>query len=156
MKLFHGTDIFSADKILNEGISLSHGRPFLDFGQGFYTTPHLAQAIDWAEGTISPCVLSMELDESNLKIKGFDTPSREWAEFVIKNRFGLIPPTEFDCIYGPMADSGVSRLYARYQAHRLTMEAAINKIRANTNGWQWVVLSNNAVKHISNIRKVVL
>ena len=156
MKLFHGTDIFSAEKIIKNGISVSIGRPFMDFGQGFYTTPRLAQAIEWARGTLAPCVLSLELDECGLEIKGFDAPTREWAEFVIQNRFGLMPPTDYDCIYGPMADSGVSRMYARYVANKLTVEEAINKVRSNTNGWQWVMLSNKAVSHISDIRKVEL
>ncbi len=35
MKLYHGTDVFSAEKIISEGISTSVGRPFLDFGRGF-------------------------------------------------------------------------------------------------------------------------
>ena len=47
-------------------------------------------------------------------------------------------------------------MYARYKAKQLTIEAAIRKVRANTNGWQWVMLSNNAVNHISDIRKVAL
>lgn len=94
MILYHGTDTFSAEKILTNGISISVGRPFMDFGQGFY-------------------------------------------------------------IYGPMADSGVSRMYARYRAKLLTFEEAVHRVRVNTNGWQWVVLSKNAVNHISNIRKVV-
>lgn len=156
MKLYHGTDLFSAENIIKGGISVSVGRPFMDFGRGFYATPRLAQAIEWARGTMAPCVLSMELDETSLKIKGFDAPNKEWAEFVIKNRFGLIARTDYDCIYGPMADSGVSRMYARYKARLLTIEAAIEKVRANPNGWQWVMLSNNAVNHISEIRKVEL
>lgn len=154
MKLYHGTDLFSAEKIIKYGISLSAGRPFMDFGRGFYTTPRLAQAIEWARGTLAPCVLSLELDETNLKIKGFESPTREWAEFVIKNRFGLIPPTDYDCIYGPMADSGVSRMYVLYRAKKLTILDAISKVQANTNGWQWVMLSNKAVYNISDIRKV--
>jgi len=154
--LYHGTDIFNAEKILTNGISVTAGRPFMDFGQGFYTTPRLAQAAEWARNTVAPCILSMELDENGLKIKGFDSPTKEWAEFIIKNRFGLLPPTVYDCIYGPMADSGVSRMYARYRAKLLTFEEAVRRVSINTNGWQWVVLSNNAVNNISNIRKVVL
>ena len=132
MKLFHGTDIFNAEKIMSNGISPSVGRTFLDFGRGFYTTPHLAKAIDWAQGTIAPCILSMDLDETNLSIKGFDAPTREWAEFVVKNRFGIISPTKYDCIYGPMADSGVSRMYARYQVNKLSLEDDIVM-----NGYRW-------------------
>ncbi len=45
-----------------------------------------------------------------------------------------------------MADAGVSRMYARYRAHKLTIEQAIDQLGANSNGWQWVVLSHKALK----------
>ena len=154
MRLYHGTDVFSADKILREGINVRAGRKGLDFGTGFYVTPRLSQAKIWAQGTVAPCVLSMELDETGLKILGFDAPTREWAEFVVKNRLRLIEDTGYDCVYGPMADYGISRLYAQYKAGKITIEKAIEKVRKDPNGWQWVVLTERAVKNIKEIRKV--
>lgn len=156
MKLYHGTDIFSANDILRNGIDLTASRCGLDFGAGFYVTPRLVQARVWAEGTIAPCVLSMELDEAGLVIKGFDSPSQEWAEFVVKNRLRLPVEHNYDCVYGPMADYGVSRLYTRYRAHKVTFEEAVRQIRQDPNGWQWVVLTQRAIKNLKYIRKVEL
>lgn len=51
MKLYHGTDVFSADDILRNGIDLNASRQGLDFGAGFYVTPRLAQARVWAVGS---------------------------------------------------------------------------------------------------------
>ena len=39
MKLYHGTISTGAENIINNGIKLDHGKPKVDFGQGFYTTP---------------------------------------------------------------------------------------------------------------------
>ncbi|WP_303817921.1 hypothetical protein [Selenomonas ruminantium] len=39
MKLYHGTDLFSAEQILQKGIDITAGRKGLDFGTGFYVTP---------------------------------------------------------------------------------------------------------------------
>ena len=152
--LYHGTDIFSAEKIINIGIDIYIGRPYLDFGQGFYTTPSLTQAQVWAKGTDSPCVIAMDFDETGLRIKGFSKPDRDWAEFVVKNRLQLIKTTDYDCIYGPMADAGVSRMRKLYRDHKLSIEQAIKRVGANPNGWQWVMLNERAVKNIKNIRKV--
>ena len=46
MKLYHGTDIFSAEEINKEGISVSVGCPFMDFGRDFYTTPRLPKLLN--------------------------------------------------------------------------------------------------------------
>lgn len=154
MKLYHGTDLFSAEQILQKGIDITAGRKGLDFGTGFYVTPRLTQAIIWAKGSLAPCVLSMELDEDGLLIKGFDNPNREWAEFVVRNRLRLPVCVDYDCVYGPMADYGVSRMYAKYMANKLTVEQAIENVRQDTNGWQWVVLTEKAVKNVHDIRKV--
>lgn len=52
--VYHGTDLVSANAIvtpsngLSHSVSVSASRTGLDFGQGFYVTTILQQAIDWA------------------------------------------------------------------------------------------------------------
>lgn len=46
--LYHGCPQGAADDIRNGGIDLTMSRVKLDFGPGFYTTTHLAQAEGWA------------------------------------------------------------------------------------------------------------
>lgn len=45
---YHGTNLFSANIILRYGITLQAQRRLTDFGKGFYVTPHLRQAKQWA------------------------------------------------------------------------------------------------------------
>jgi hypothetical protein len=46
--LFHGTTHSAALNILNGGVDLAYGKPYTDFGPGFYTTTSRAQAASWA------------------------------------------------------------------------------------------------------------
>ena len=52
LKVYHGCDDVSAKGISGSGgvhrISLAHGSPATDFGQGFYTTTNVHQAEQWA------------------------------------------------------------------------------------------------------------
>lgn len=48
LTLYHGTDLASANKIINSSIQLNFCKPLTDFGQGFYTTTYLHQAKNWA------------------------------------------------------------------------------------------------------------
>lgn len=48
MILYHGTRKSSAINIINNGIDLHRGKKRADFGKGFYLTPDLRTAKDWA------------------------------------------------------------------------------------------------------------
>ncbi len=53
LKVYHGCDDVAATGIVPvpggaHGISLAHGSPTSDFGQGFYTTTNMHQAEQWA------------------------------------------------------------------------------------------------------------
>ena len=93
--LYHGTSLESCDRICKDGIDCLAGRPFVDFGQGFYTTPSLEKAKIWAEhkdtGT-GCCVVEfcfdIELAQKRGMIKIFEQPDWEWAQFIMNNRIG--------------------------------------------------------------------
>ena len=155
MKLYHGTDAFSGQNILQNGINMNIGRKNLDFGHGFYVTPSLLQAKEWAYENLFPCVISIDFNERGLNIKHFKTANREWAEFVVQNRLGLISHVPYDCISGPMADAGISSMSRKYYSGKITFEQAVNAIINSSNGLQWVMLTQNAIKNISNISLVV-
>lgn len=153
MRLYHGTDLSQAENIIKKGVDVRIGRKYLDFGQGFYLTPSYIQAKTWSERRNIPCVLEFELDDTNLKTKQSYTADREWAEFVIRNRLGM-PVDKYDCVAGPMADTGVSHVRRDYLAHRITFERAVNRLIGNTLGDQIVVLREEAAKSLVFIRKV--
>jgi hypothetical protein len=78
-------------------IDLSKSRPYKDFGRGFYTTQYKEQALAMARRTVrlfksgTPVITVYSLDDGalnnpSLRIRRFDGPHNEWANFVINNR----------------------------------------------------------------------
>lgn len=49
IRVYHGTNLFSAMLIKQYGIRLTVQRKTTDFGKGFYVTPTINQAIQWAK-----------------------------------------------------------------------------------------------------------
>ena len=95
MILYHGTRKSSAINIINNGIDLHRGKKRADFGKGFYLTPDLRTAKDWAIHKSyheSPCIVSIDFDEltaiRNGWIKIFNDRNLEWAQFIVNNRCG--------------------------------------------------------------------
>lgn len=120
MILYHGsnTEIHIPD--------LSKCRPYKDFGKGFYLTDIKEQAVRMSERTVriyggEPFVseFNFEMDDASckgLKIKKFDYPTEEWADFVISNR-DINKPQPFhnyDIVIGPVADDNIARLLRLY------------------------------------------
>ena len=104
MKLYHGTISLGAENIIKNGINLKHGKPNVDFGQGFYTTPSFSfaknTAINKAKKTnsykqvyVEPYVLVFEYNERKAKeicnILSFIKSDIKWAQFIINNRNGF-------------------------------------------------------------------
>lgn len=123
MKLYHGSDVLVSQP------DLSKGKPFKDFGQGFYLSPDLQQAKDMAmqksnqsNGAKPAVVSTFEFDESvmtdgSLKVKRFDNYSEEWADFVLRNRDRKTPQPyhDYDIVYGPIADDRIVRQMRRFE-----------------------------------------
>ena len=107
MKLYHGTNVkFENPQILKPNRAL-------DFGAGFYTTTDKNQAISWAEAVVKrttagvPSLNVYELDENcfdKLQIKRFESPTKEWLDFVCEHRLSIDFQDNFDLIIGPVAN----------------------------------------------------
>lgn len=91
IELYHGSNLF-IDKI-----DFTKCKPYKDFGQGFYLTDIFPQAMEMAikrtriVGSGSPVVTKFLFDEKllidgSLKVLTFDSPSIEWAKFILANR----------------------------------------------------------------------
>ena len=104
MKLYHGTISTGAENIIKNGIKLERGKPRVDFGQGFYTTPSLmfamSTAINKANKTntydnhnVKPCILTYNYDSrkamENCNVLSFSKTDIKWAQFIINNRNGV-------------------------------------------------------------------
>lgn len=137
MKLYHGSDVPI------ERIDLEKCRPYKDFGQGFYLSADYNQALEMAHQRVrqkfekgDPVVSVFEFDESllssaELKVKIGEDYCEEWAEFVLKNRDRKFsgPVHDYDIVYGPIADDGVTFQLRRYMAGYLSIEQLVEELK---------------------------
>ena len=127
MILYHGTNTDFTN------IDLGKCHPFKDFGKGFYLTDIREQAEALAQKKArlfggSPVVqeyvfIPEDAEKAGLKMLHFDTPSRDWAEFIFNNRNRNSDfQHSYDIIYGPIANDGVAYLLGRYEEGSINLE----------------------------------
>ena len=135
MILYHGSNI----KVSVPDLSFS--KPFKDFGKGFYLSDNYEQAWDMATQKVKqirkgePIVSEFQFDESllhsdELSIKIFSDYSEEWANFVLDNRDKNIlqPVHQYDIVYGPIADDGVTFQLRRYQGGVISLARLVEEL----------------------------
>ena len=135
MKLYHGSNVSI------EVIDLSKSRPGKDFGKGFYLSADKQQAIEMAESKVAflggePIVTEFEFDDNiiasgKLKVKTFNTYTKEWAKFVYDNRenFSDTPIHDFDIIYGPIANDRVGAQIRNYKNESINLDELLRRIK---------------------------
>lgn len=136
MILYHGSNV----KI--EVPNLEKSKPYKDFGRGFYLSADKNQALRMAEQKTlqlligEPIVSEFEFDETllqsnELKVKIFEDYSVEWANFILQNRdvHNQHPIHEYDIVYGPIADDGVTFQLRRYQAGTISIEELVKELK---------------------------
>jgi len=115
--LYHGTTHDFA------AIDVRRGKPFKDFGQGFYLAETYERARNIAirnrrieenrlrvmgdEKELPVFVYIYEfnlLDMNGLNVKRFDTADREWLRFIIANRMNRTRQHDYDIVIGPTAN----------------------------------------------------
>jgi len=122
MKLYHGSNM-SLDKP-----DFRFCKPFKDFGRGFYLSDNYDQALELGAQRVRqtdegvPTVTSFLFDEnmldgSEFKVLIFNDYSEDWVRFVLDNRDRNLqhPIHDYDIVYGPIADDGVSFQLRRYR-----------------------------------------
>jgi hypothetical protein len=119
--LYHGS-IYEFDRI-----DVVKGKPFKDFGIGFYTSQEESHAVrltlrnKYIEErrlakhgklkAVTPWLYTYELDLhelEGLKVKEFATADREWVEFIVKNRLSSEREHDYDVIMGPTANDNTN------------------------------------------------
>lgn len=136
MILYHGSNV----KI--EVPNLAKSKPYKDFGRGFYLSADKNQALRMAEQKTlqlligEPIVSEFEFDETllksnELKVKIFEDYSVEWANFILQNRdvHNQHPIHEYDIVYGPIADDGVTFQLRRYQAGTISIDELVKELQ---------------------------
>jgi hypothetical protein len=136
MILYHGSNV----KI--EVPNLEKSKPYKDFGRGFYLSADKNQALRMAEQKTlqlligEPIVSEFEFDETllqsnEIKVKIFEDYSVEWANFILHNRDinKQHPIHDYDIVYGPIADDGVTFQLRRYQAGTISIEELVKELK---------------------------
>lgn len=136
IQLYHGSNI----KI--ETPDLLHSKPFKDFGRGFYLSSDKQQAWDMALQKVSQTkegkaeVTEFLFDEtlmtsSELKVLLYPDYSEEWALFVLANRDKqrVQPIHDYDIVYGPIADDGVTYQLRRYEGGVISLSRLVEELK---------------------------
>lgn len=158
MRLYHGTNVEF------DQIDLTKSNRFKDFGQGFYLTDIKHQAVELAEKRAErdgglAIVQEYEfdeslLDDSTLKVKLFDAPTAEWAEFIYRNRSRHKPffSHDYDIVIGPIADDGVAYLLNRYEEGSYTIEELARELKYKKLNSQYFFANNRVVLLLNRIK----
>jgi hypothetical protein len=116
-------------------IDVGRGKPFKDFGQGFYATQSRESAVNMAlrnrdielrrlnrlgiTRKPTPWLYTFDLDNSKLElfnVKRFDGADKEWVRFVVLNRTNETQQHDYDVVIGATANDVTSRTAQLYMA----------------------------------------
>ncbi len=110
-----------------------------DFGIGFYVTSSFEQACRFVKtkgtrlnkdrGFVSVYELDERLFGSQFKGKTFDSPTREWADFVVANRKRSDFVHDFDYVRGSVADDQVYASLTLYEGGIISFEMLIERLK---------------------------
>lgn len=136
MILYHGANVEI------ESIDLSKSKPYKDFGKGFYLSADKNQAMRLAKQRVSielkgkPVVSCFSFDEAllengDLSVLRFEDYTAAWAKFVMSNRDYNTPQPahNYDIVYGPIADDGVTFQLRRFKAGVITIEQLVRELK---------------------------
>ncbi|MDR1429934.1 MAG: DUF3990 domain-containing protein, partial [Spirochaetaceae bacterium] len=131
--IYHGNNTIVENPRL-----IAHNR-FLDFGNGFYTTPNKDQAVKFAQivaqrrgGT--GMVSMYEYDDisaaSDLEILHFTGADIAWLEFISQNRRGIYNEKKYDILSGPVANDNVYETVNFYSMGIFSAAEAVERLKA--------------------------
>ena len=160
MKLYHGTNV-----IIRQPRVLVPNRT-LDFGPGFYTTSSLDQARRWARSVTSrkqggtPLVHIYEFDDGHdreLAVKRFETPSKDWLDFIAAHRLATYDGPAYDLVIGPVANDRtipVIQQYMQAEDKDLFAPAALVLIKASHLADQYTFATARALASLTLVEVV--
>ncbi|MCL2498824.1 MAG: DUF3990 domain-containing protein [Defluviitaleaceae bacterium] len=129
--LYHGT--------ISEftSIDVSKGKPYKDFGKGFYAAIKNSHAASFARLVKRDTIIRLErtgrphshiqsriytlsvntsmLNIPHFHVKYFPVPDLEWVDFVITNRESRGKPHDYDIVIGPTADDDTATCLDAYR-----------------------------------------
>ena len=134
------------------------GRKSLDFGQGFYVTDILEQAITWGENialarnkavVVNRYKLNREEILNNYRCKIFQSYDKEWLEFIVGNRTGQNTAAEFDYVEGGVANDRVIDTINLYISGLMDLNTALGELSKHQPINQICILNQEIInKHL--------
>lgn len=130
------------------------GRSNLDFGQGFYVTDLLDQAITWGKSIasgrnknviINRYKLNREEILKNYNCKIFNSYDKEWLEFIVGNRTGINPAIEFDYVEGGVANDRVIDTINLYISGLMDLNTALGELSKHQPNNQICLLNQDII-----------
>jgi len=135
MFLYHGSTVEIKE------IDLSLSKPNKDFGKGFYLSNNFEQAYEMATykaglfGT-KTYVTKFEFEENllkngSLKVLSFSDYSKEWADFVFKNRNqgNKDFSHDYDIVTGPIANDKVGAQIRRFVEGDISFDTFLERLK---------------------------
>lgn len=134
------------------------GRKSLDFGQGFYVTDILEQAVTWGENialarnkavVVNRYKLNREEILNNYRCKIFQSYDKEWLEFIVGNRTGQNSAAEFDYVEGGVANDRVIDTINLYISGLMDLNTALGELSKHQPNNQICILNQEIInKHL--------
>jgi hypothetical protein len=173
LTLYHGS-IADFDTI-----DLKQGRPYKDFGQGFYCSETRNRAVGIAtrnyhielakiktqkvQVTLHKWLYAYEFPRSELdklSVKMFETADKSWLRFVSENRRSAVPIHDYDIVIGPTANDRTnaaiqlyfSGAYGQVGTDR-AMEILLEVLMPDNLPPQIFFATERAVKHLTRVGK---
>lgn len=156
MKLYHGSNV------MIDEVDFAKCHLFKDFGCGFYLTDNMKHAGNMAFRRCmrvggEECVTEFEFDFDgalrNLKVKIFDKPSEEWAEFVMMNRNEAIPHPahDYDIVIGPIADDSVVMSFRLFQDGYISISQLVKLLEYKELSTQYFFHNSKAISYLNRV-----
>lgn len=157
MKLYHGSNI------MIEQIDLTKCHPFKDFGRGFYLTDNIEHARNMAfrrfmraGGTEYISIFEFNYEDAirDLKVRVFDKPSEEWANFVMMNRSedAVHPAHDYDIVIGPIADDSVVLSFRLFQNGYISISELVKRLEYKELSTQYFFHNTTAISYLNRIK----
>lgn len=158
MRLYHGSNVGI------EKVNLDLCQPYKDFGQGFYMTDIEKQAVDMALRTSRilreghPIVTVFDFDEDSavkakLKIKRFESTTREWAMFIINNRDRKNPRPfhDYDIVMGPVADDNIAAQLYDFRNGDISVDTLVHRLKFAKTSTQFFFHTPRALQYLQRL-----
>lgn len=139
LKIYHG----STEEVKYPNLDVLNYKT--DFGKGFYTTTDYEQAKKWSkikkkrlennsyDKKINSYVSVYEfIEKKDLKILKFESATKEWLEFIFKNRKSDDLLHEYDIVMGPVANDNLYQVISGYEDGIYNLNETIKRLKTYT------------------------